>query len=332
VKKSKNFLQNQVKDISITHETQIKTVAHGVPFPAKVKGSLMILISALCFGSYGLWSRLLGKNFGVFYQGWVRSAIILALLLPIAVVSRQFASIKSQDRKWFSITMIFTVFTQAPLYFAYNHLPLGTATFIFYGLFLITSYLVGWLFLSEKISTLKMFSAFLAFVGLLLTFGVSMETFQVGPMLLAALSGIASGGEVATSKKVTDTYSSLQVTTYSWILILITHLPLSILMGEDQPIPSFDLESFFMLSYAVAGLLGFWLVIEGFKYVDASIGGLLGLFEILFSALLGVCIFNDQLPFSVIIGGIIIVIAALLPDVYAMKHSKTKPVPLPPSL
>jgi drug/metabolite transporter (DMT)-like permease len=299
---------------------------------AKVKGSLMILASALCFGSYGLWSRLLGREFGVFYQGWVRSGIILAMLLPIAIVGKHFQSIKRQDLRWFSITMVFTVFTQTPLYFAFNHLPLGTATFIFYGLFLLTSYLVGWLFLSEKISILKMVSAFLAFAGLLLTFGVSVNGFSIGAMLLSALSGIASGGEVATSKKITDKYSSLQVTTYSWILILITHLPLSILMGENQLIPEFSLEWFSMLGYAASGLLGFWLVIEGFRHVDASIGGLLGLFEILFSTLFGVLIFNDHLTISVIIGGMIIVIAALLPDVYAMKHSRVKPIPLPPSL
>lgn len=287
---------------------------------AKVKGPLMILTSALCFGSYGIWSRLLGKDFGIFYQGWVRSAIILAVLLPIAIIGKHFKPIEGQDRKWFAITMVFTLFTQAPLYFAYNHLPLGTATFIFYGLFLITSYFVGWLFLSEKISILKIFSALIACVGLLLTFEVSIDVFSASSMLLAALSGVASGGEVATSKKVTDTYSSLQVTTYSWILIFITHLPLSILMGESQLIPSLSLEWFSMLGYAVSGLLGFWLVVEGFRHVDASIGGLLGLFEILFSTLFGVLIFNDHLTTFVIIGGVIIVIAALLPDVYAMKH------------
>ncbi len=300
------------------------------PLAVKSKGYIMILASALCFASYGVWSRLLGHEFGIFYQGWVRSAIILAVLLPIALMTKCIKPIKPPDRKWFAITMLFTLFVQVPLYYSFVHLPLGTATFIFYGLFLITSYIVGWFFLSEKISPIKLLSLLLAFIGLLLTFSLSITTFSVWAMLLAALSGIASGGEIATSKKSTDRYSSLQLTAYSWILILITHLPLSLLTGERQLIPAFNVEWLAMLGYAASGLGGFWLVIEGFKHVDASIGGLIGLIEIIFSVLFGVFLFNDHITTSFIIGGVIIVIAAILPDAYALKHPKEKPVP-PPS-
>ncbi len=292
----------------------------------------MILASAFCFGSYGVWSRLLGHDFAVFYQGWVRSALILAILLPIAIVGKHLKPIRKTDRKWFSITMIFTVFTQVPLYFAFNHLSLGVATFIFYGLFLITSYMTGWLFLSEKMTPVKGVSFFLSILGLVLTFDISLSTFSIGAMLLAALNGIASGGEVATSKKSTDRYSSLQVTTYSWLLIFVTHLPISLFLGERQLIPQWNTQWWAMLGYAISGLGGFWLIIEGFKRVDASIGGLIGLLEILLSALFGVLFFKDHLSSSVILGGVIIVVAAILPDVYALKTSKGRPIPPPPPL
>ncbi len=294
-----------------------------------IQGYLMILASALCFASYGVWSRLLGHHFGIFYQGWVRSAIILIALLPILIMSKKFKPIARKDRKWFAITMIFTVFTQAPVYFAFNHLELGTATLIFYALFLITSYLIGWLFLSEKMTTVKILSSVLALIGLFLTFGLSLATFSVAAMLLAALNGIASGGEVATSKKSTQKYSSLQLTAYSWILILITHLPLSMITGEIQLTPTFNLEWFAMLGYAVSGLAGFWLVIEGFKHVDASIGSLIGLLEIPFSIFFGVILFHDRLTFPIIAGGLIIIMAGLLPDLYSLKYRKMKPVPTP---
>lgn len=299
---------------------------------SKFKGYAMILASAVCFASYGVWSRMLGSEFGVFYQGWVRSAIILVVLIPIALLGKHLKPIRKPDRKWFSVTMIFTVFTQAPLYFAFNHLPLGTATFIFYGLFLMTSYAFGWLYFSEKITFVKILSFFLSIVGLLLTFGLSLASFSIGAMLLAALNGVASGGEVASSKKSTDRYSSLQVTVYSWILILFTHLPISLLWGERRIAPAFNIEWLAMLGYAASGLGGFWLVIEGFKHVDASIGGLIGLLEIVFSVLLGIFLFNDPVSAPVILGGAIIIAAAVLPDVYALKHPKEKPLPPPPSL
>lgn len=299
---------------------------------SKFNGYAMILASALCFSSYGVWSRLLGKEFGIFFQGYVRSALILAICIPIALIGKVIKPIKKVHRSWFSITMLFTVFTQVPIYFAYNHLPLGTATFLFYAAFVITSYCIGWLFLSEKMTAVKVISLVLSSIGLAMTFHVSMETFSMSALFLAIGNGIASGGEIATSKKSTLHYSSLHITIYSWILILITHLPISLLCGEKQILPTISIEWLAMLGYAGSGLCGFWLIIEGFKHVDASIGSLIGLFEILFAVLLGVWLFHDQLTIEVLLGGLIIVFAAVLPDIYALKHPKSKPIPPPPPL
>ena len=84
-----------------------------------------------------------------------------------------------------------------------------------------------------------------------------------------------------------------------------------------------------MLGYAISGLAGFWLIIEGLKHVDASIGSLIGLLEIPFSIFFGVLLFDDALTLPMIAGGIIIMAAAILPDSYALKHRGAKPVPLP---
>jgi len=298
-----------------------------------LKGYLMILVSALCYGSYGVWARLLGNHhFGVFYQAWVRSLMILIILLPILIWSKQFKPIARKDRKWFTITMVFTVFTQAPVYFAFNHLELGTATLIFYTLFLITNYFIGWLFLGEKMTAVKILSSILAMIGLFLTFGLSLATFSVTAMLLAAFNGIATGGEVATSKKSSHKYSSLQITAYSWLLILATHLPISMFLGEKQMIPVLNQDWFAMLGYAFSGLAGFWLITEGFKYIDASIGSLIGLLEIIFSIMFGVIFFGDKLTLPIIAGSILIILAGVLPDLYSLKHRKAKPVPTPAPL
>jgi drug/metabolite transporter (DMT)-like permease len=289
----------------------------------------MVLLSALCFGSYGVWSRMLGQDFGIYYQGWVRAALILVILFPIALVTKSLKPIQKADRNWFAVTMIFTVFTQVPLYYAFNHLALGTASLIFYSVFLITSYVFGWLFMREQMTTVKVLSLFLALFGLLVTFGLSLEVFSIVALGLAALNGLASGGEVATSKKSTQKYSSLQIALYSWVFIFITHLPLSLLTHEHQLLPAFSLSWLAMLGYAGTGLAGFWLVIEGFKHIDASIGGLVGLLEIVFSLVFGLLFFGDQLRISMVIGAILILGAAMLPDLYAlvMKNQETVPVP-----
>ena len=291
----------------------------------------MIFISAIGFALNGVFARILGHDFGVFYQGWVSSAIILVVLLPIAVKGKFLKPIQKPHRKWFSITIFFSVISQAPLYLAFNYLTLGTATFIFFGTFLVTSHAISWLFLGEKITKIKIASLIISLVGVFLTFSLSLTIFSLGAMLLAALSGIASGGEIATSKKSTDSYSSIQLSTYSWIFILVTHLPLSFITNEHQLIPSMSVEWYAMLGYALSALIAFWLVIEGFKYVDASVGSLIGLLEIVFAAAFGMFFFRDQLSTGVIIGGIVILIAAILPDAYALKTAKEKSTLPPPS-
>ena len=69
-----------------------------------------------------------------------------------------------------------------------------------------------------------------------------------------------------------------------------------------------------MLGFALTGLIAFWLVIEGYKYADASIGGLLGLMEVLFGVLFGVFIFKEVITTSTLFGGGLIIFAAMLPD------------------
>jgi drug/metabolite transporter (DMT)-like permease len=279
-----------------------------------VRGYAMILISAFLFGSYGVWSKILGDDFGIYYQGWVRSAIVLAVLIPWMFLSKQYRPIKKGDWKWILICVLFGVFTQAPLYYAFNHSSIGTATLIFYAMYVITSYIIGRLFLGEKITGIKLVAMLLALTGLVLTFGLSLEKFAFIALLLAAINGVASGGEVSTTKKSTDKYSSLMIGNAVWLGILITHLPMSLITHEKQITPAFDTQWLAMLVFAGAGLAAFWLVIEGFKFVDASIGSLIGLLEIVFGVLFGIVFFDEILSATVVFGGLLIILAAMLPD------------------
>lgn len=282
----------------------------------------MIFISAIGFGSYGVWSKFIGEDFGIFYQGWVRSALVLLFLIPIAYFTKSFKPVKKTDLKWILIPVLFGVATQAPLYYAFINMDIGTATLIFYSMYVITSYVVGKIFLKEKITIPKIISLFLAFLGLFLIFGISLSIFSFLALLMAGVNGIASGGEVATTKKTTEKFSSLQIGIYVWAGILITHLPLSLLFGEKQIVPELNLVWLSMCAFALAGLISFWLVIEGYKYVDASIGGLIGLFEIIAGIGFGFIIFHEELTLLTYLGGGIIILSAMLPDLATILSRK----------
>lgn len=279
----------------------------------QTKGIILILIASLAFGSYGVWAKLMGSDFGSFYQGWTRALIIVVLVLPFLYYKKELVRIPKADWKWLGVFLLFTSGTQAPLFYAFNNMDIGTATLLFFVSMLLTMYVIGLLFLGEKLNKIKVISFVLAVFGLFITFSLSLTVFAVFAGAMAVLNGIASGGEVSFSKKLTGNYSALYVTWLSWIIILITNTPISILIGEVQHMPDFSMVWFWQICYTIASLIGFYAIIKGLEDVEASIGGLLGLLEVVFSIIFGILIFNEGLTTPVVIGGILILIAAALP-------------------
>lgn len=285
-------------------------------------GTLLVFASALMFGSYGVWSRLIGDEMGNFFQGWTRALIILALTVPIALLRKEIKKIKKQDRKWLVIFLIFTSFTQAPIFYAFNHMDIGTASLLFFVSMFLTMNIIGLSFLGEKLTKVKIISSIIAIAGLFLVFSISLTSFTLLAASMAVVNGIASGGEVASSKKLTGNYSPLYVVILSWVIILITNSLISVGIGEVQVMPSFSEPWFWQLMYCLASFFAFWLVIAGFKHIDASIGALIGLMEIVFSILFGILIFNESITLSIALGGLLIILAAAIPSIQEIMDSR----------
>ena len=245
----------------------------------KLFGYAMIIIAAVGFGSYGVWSKLMGASFPVFYQAWVRAIIICLLMLPFMLKKDSFKRIPRRDWPQFIPFIIFTIFTQAPLYYAYNNADLGTVQLIFYAVFVITAYIVGRFYLGEKITKIKILAMILAFVGLSFVFGGAILSFAPLGLLLATLNGVASGGEMACSKKPEAKYPATQIVFVAWVSILATHLPISLLIGEHWVAPAFDMSWLWLLVFSVINMSAFLLSVIGFRLVDASIASLIGLSE-----------------------------------------------------
>lgn len=106
----------------------------------------------------------MGGTFPPFYQAWVRSILIILVMLPSMLATNSFQRIRRDDWPALGVFIAFCVCTQVPLYYAFNHAPIGTVQLIFYSLFVITAYLVGRFYLNETITKIKLFSMALAFV------------------------------------------------------------------------------------------------------------------------------------------------------------------------
>jgi len=96
------------------------------------------------------------------------------------------------------------------------------------------------------------------------------------------------------------------------------------LTQEQHLVPEFSQVWAGILGYAIASLLAFALVVKGFQYVEASIGALVGLLEIVVGIVLGLVFFSEQLTWQTIIGGLLIILAAALPNLQNLRKNKIK--------
>lgn len=277
-------------------------------------GSLFIIASAVAFGSYGVFSRYLG-SYDIFYQTYVRCFLVAAMLAIVGVVKHQFKPIARKDWGWFATVLLFTSFSIAPITYAYRFLTLGVASFLYYSSVTVFSYLSGFLFFKEKWTRIKMVSLGLSVVGMLLIFSFQTSAVLLVPALLVLFNGLASSGEVTFSKKISNSYSSTQITFLIFAVIGISHLLLSLVVGETQDTRLFTQSFPIMLLFVVAALFGMITVVEGFKRVEPSIGAILGLTEIVFSVVIGIVLFAEKMTLPVLLGGACILIAAILPNI-----------------
>lgn len=279
----------------------------------KYTGESLVLISALMFGSYGIFSRLLA-NFDIFYQTFVRCFIITLIFILYGLYKGQFKKIEPSDYKWFLSILTITNFTIAPIVYAFQKLEIGTASFLFYASFTIFTYILGVIFFREKMTTVKLFSLSLAFVGLLLIFRIKFELALLFPILMAILNGFASGFEVTLSKKISHKYSNTQINALVFGSIAVTHLFISFVLGETMDAQLVTTALPVLLIFVAAAIIGMVTVIAGFKYVEPSTGALIGLMEIVFAVIFGYIFFSESLGASTILGGSLIILASVIPN------------------
>lgn len=279
-----------------------------------LKGSLLVLISAVMFGSYGLFSRYLG-SYDIFYQTFVRCTLVTLCFITYGLYKHQFTPIAKADRKWFVVILIITNFTIAPIVYAFQHLAIGTASFLFYASFTIFTYILGIIFFKEKMDIYKISSLVLSLFGMLLLFSINFSWVLLLPMLLTVLNGIASGGEVTFSKKISSNYSNAQINAFVFGSIAVTHFVLSFVLGENMDVRLFTESLPVLLVFVLAAIIGMATVVAGFKYVEPSIGAIVGLMEIVVSVILGYFLLNETLSAHAQLGGGLILVAALIPNI-----------------
>lgn len=295
---------------------------------ASLKGVLFIILSAVLYGSYGVWSKIMGDSVGSFAQAWSRGLMILVLTIPTGIYYKQFRSVEKADLKWFFVIILASTFTVAPYYYAVNIIGVGVTTLLFYAALLIGGIIFGALFFGEKITRIKIVSFILGTIGLYLLFSFNLQPMAILPVLCAVGAGLAGSAEVVFTKKISKKYSSLQMIVGIYLAIAISHFPLSFFLHEKQlPLTISSPVFLAQLAFTLSALLALYLVILGYKYIEASVGTLLGLLEVVFGLVFGIILFHEVITIYTLLGAFSILVSAALPsivDIYLQRRSKNE--------
>ncbi len=277
-------------------------------------GTVYILISALFYGSYGIWSRMMGGYFGEFSQAWTRGLVLLVFVLIYGLSNKIFRKIASQDWKWFGIIALCGGLNQAPYYFGFQGLGLGTGTVVFYAALLIGGYLIGLVFFKEKMGMTKIISLLLAVAGILTIYRLSLRVDQVVSALVMVTAALMGSVAAVLPKKLSGNYHELQIMMGYFFVMVVANGLLAWIFGETLPIGSIAKPWLGQLGYIFAMLLANMAVIEGFRHVEASVGSLVGLAEIILGVVFGYLFFAEPIRPSTLFGGFLILLAASLPS------------------
>ncbi|MCP4394268.1 MAG: DMT family transporter [Alphaproteobacteria bacterium] len=281
-----------------------------------ITGSSLILLSAIAYGFFGVWTRLLESSFDAFSQHGARSLIALSFysLLFLFRITK-WKKIAKEDIRRFIIWAFSGAGVMVILFVVMNNLPLGTAYFLFYSTTLISCILSGKFLFDEKLSPVKWMSIALVAIGFFVIFTIDIDQDEIVYVSLALLAGVLTGFWSTYSKRVSSKYSNPQMLLVDAIAGVIIAMSGFLVSGEKFADINLEEGWMLVLGYALTHLFASNAVVFGFRYVEAQIGGLIMPLEVIFAAVFGYWCFDEVLSISVWIGGALILLASILPNI-----------------
>ncbi len=293
------------------------------PRSAKAIGASLVVLSSLFYGSYGVWMALMGSAFGLYTQAIFRSLLVVLIVLPIALIRRQWQPIRwRRDAWWFAISFVTSIGIAGPSYYATQQIGVGLMSAVLYAGIVLAMFFFGWLLSRERYTLQKFVATALSIVGLWLVFSPNVKHLGLLGLVAALVAGLASGLNVVVSQKLP--YGTLQTMSIAWFGGVVASLGMALLLGEFHKPLVWDVHWLYLALFAATSVLASSTVIKGVKLIDAGSAGILGLLEIIFGVLFGVVFFGERPGALALAGMAAITTAAAIPYLH---HFKLKDEP-----
>jgi|SRR3989344_6879610 len=280
----------------------------------KYKGEVALLTAAALYGFFGVFSRVISFNIPLFFQQWTRNILATLIILALVKIFGRWKKIKRVDVKWFILRGLGGQISFISLYIGFIYLDFATNYFISYSTATIAGYIFGYLFFKEKLTRVNLVALILSMIGLLLIFRISLHADKLIYLLISTIGGITTSVWMVFSKKISGTYSNLQLNMVDSVLALALPFILSVIFKEKWTLPALNWLWGANLLFAGLFMATSFLIVFGFKYVEAQKGSLILLFDILVGVLLGYIIFHETISLPASVGGLFILAAMILPN------------------
>lgn len=279
----------------------------------KAIGTLLIIISALTFGSLPLFSNFAYK------QGTPVNTLLFLRFFTASVILWVYILIKKlpfKTSKYVFIHLLLISFmgyavSASGLFYAYKYISSSLATMIIYCYPIIV--VAYEMLLSKKVDYKKCICLSLTSIGLILiVFTGPVKANFIG-ILLALISAIAYAYFcIGLENKSTKSLNSIVISTYVMTFCMIIYFFQCTFTKETLLAPNYSSLFYSLILGVLCSIIPTVTLYEGIKKIGVGNSVILSSFEPVFACVLGGVFLKELITVNMIIGGIIIILSLIL--------------------
>lgn len=283
------------------------------------KSLLFVHIAIALFGSSSLFGKLINQPAFVIVSGRVLFSVILMFI----IFKLRKISLSLGDRTNYLKVVLLGIILAVHWFFFYHAIQISTVTIVlltFSTCPIFATFIEPMVFREEKLEKINVLIACVAFFGILIV----VPKLDVGSsMLQGFIEGILSGLTFALvsvlERKYVKEFKGVVISFYEQLVVFIVLLPICIAVGLN-PVSKSDI--FYILLFAtVFTLVSRYLYINGLKGVSAQTAGVISCLEPVYGIILAFIILGEVPTVKEIIGGLIIMGAAVYSSMRAVKKA-----------
>ena len=285
----------------------------------KSKAILFIIISALCFALMSAFVKFAG-DIPAFEKSFFRNLVSCGVAFYLIKKNNAPCFGKKENRKMLLLRSTLGTLGIWANFYAIDKLVLSNATILnqLSPFFVI---IFSYLFLKEKIKPIHIISILVAFVGVLF---IVKPSFTMNATLIASLIGLSSaifaGGAYTCVRHLSSRETSYTIVFFFSFFSIIATIPF---MMFDFVVPSFKQVLILLLAGGFASIAQFALTLA-YKYAPAKEISIYTYTQVIFTAILGIIIWNTIPDNYSILGYFIIIAASLNIFLYNQRKERKK--------